>query len=44
LPLRLTATRFKRANGAVQMIAATFGLGLGLLTACEIGFSGGLFG
>jgi nickel/cobalt exporter len=44
LPLRLTATRFKRANRAVQMIAAMFSLGLGLLMVYEIGFLDGLFG
>lgn len=44
LPLQLTAARFRRANRAVQMIAAMFSLGLGLLMAYEIGFSGGLFG
>ncbi|HEX8090796.1 MAG TPA: hypothetical protein VF762_18195 [Blastocatellia bacterium] len=44
LPLKLTARRFKRANRAVQVIAAMFSLGLGLLMAYEIGFSGGLFG
>jgi ABC-type nickel/cobalt efflux system permease component RcnA len=44
LPLRLTATRFKRANMAAQMIAAMFSLGLGLLMVYEIGFLDGLFG
>jgi ABC-type nickel/cobalt efflux system permease component RcnA len=44
LPLQLTATRFKRANRAVQMLAAMFSLGLGLLMVYEIGFLDGLFG
>jgi sulfite exporter TauE/SafE len=44
LPLQLTATRFKRTNRAVQIVAAMFSLGLGLLMVYEIGYLNRLFG
>jgi ABC-type nickel/cobalt efflux system permease component RcnA len=43
LPLRLTATRFLRANLAVRGVAAVFSLGFGLFMVYEIGFVDGLF-
>jgi ABC-type nickel/cobalt efflux system permease component RcnA len=43
LPLRLTATRFLRANIAVRGVAAVFSLGFGLFMVYQIGFVEGLF-
>ena len=44
MPLRLTADRFKRTHRAVQMLAAIFSLGLGVMMVYHIGFLDGLFG
>jgi len=44
LPLQLTASRFARTHKAVQALAATFSLGLGLMMAYQIGVLDGLFG
>jgi ABC-type nickel/cobalt efflux system permease component RcnA len=44
LPLQLTANRFRRTHSTVQMLAAIFSIGLGLVMAYEIGFLDGLFG
>lgn len=43
LPLQLTASRFARTHKAVQALAATFSLGLGLMMAYQIGVLDGLF-
>lgn len=43
LPAHLTASRFARANVALQTAAAVFSVGLGLFMAYEIGVVGGLF-
>lgn len=43
LPLRLTARRFARTHTAVQVLAAVFSLGLGLMMAYQIGILDGLF-
>ena len=43
LPLKLTATRFLRANVAVRGVAAVFSLGFGLFMVYQIGFVDGLF-
>jgi ABC-type nickel/cobalt efflux system permease component RcnA len=44
LPLQLTASRFARTHKAVQVLAAAFSLGLGLMMAYRIGVLDGLFG
>jgi ABC-type nickel/cobalt efflux system permease component RcnA len=44
LPLQFTANRFNRTHRAVQMLAAVFSLGLGMMMVYEIGFLEGLFG
>jgi nickel/cobalt transporter (NicO) family protein len=43
LPLRLTASRYARTHKAVQMLAALFSLGLGVMMAYRIGILDGLF-
>jgi len=43
MPLRLTADRFKRTHRAVQMLAAIFSLGLGVMMVYNSGFLVGLF-
>jgi len=43
MPLRLTADRFKRTHRAVQMLAAIFSLGLGVIMVYNSGFLEGLF-
>lgn len=43
LPLRLTASRYARTHQAVQVLAALFSLGLGLMMAYRIGILEGLF-
>ena len=43
MPLQLTADRFKRTHRAVQMTAAIFSMGLGMLMVYHIGFLDGLF-
>jgi ABC-type nickel/cobalt efflux system permease component RcnA len=43
MPLQLTANRFKRTHRAVQMLAAIFSLGLGMVMAYHIGILDGLF-
>jgi nickel/cobalt transporter (NicO) family protein len=42
MPFRFTANRFKRAHRAVQILAAIFSLGLGMMMAYQIGFLDGL--
>ena len=44
LPLRFTANRFNKTHRAVQVLAAIFSLGLGVMMVYEIGFLEGLFG
>jgi sulfite exporter TauE/SafE len=43
LPLQLTANRFGKTHRAVQVLAAMFSLGLGVMMVYEIGFLEGLF-
>lgn len=43
LPLRLTASRFRRAHLTVRGLAGLFSLGFGLFMVYEIGFVEGLF-
>jgi nickel/cobalt transporter (NicO) family protein len=43
LPLRLTASRYARTHKAVQVLAALFSLGLGVVMAYQIGILEGLF-
>jgi ABC-type uncharacterized transport system, permease component len=44
LPLQLTASRFARTHIAVQVLAAVFSIGLGVVMAYRIGILDGLFG
>jgi ABC-type nickel/cobalt efflux system permease component RcnA len=44
LPLHFTANRFNKTHRAVQVLAAIFSLGLGVMMVYEIGFLEGLFG
>lgn len=44
LPLHFTANRFDKTHRAVQVLAAIFSLGLGVMMVYEIGFLEGLFG
>jgi ABC-type nickel/cobalt efflux system permease component RcnA len=44
LPLQLTASRFARTHIAVQVLAAVFSIGLGVMMAYRIGILDGLFG
>lgn len=44
LPLHFTAARFGKTHRAVQVLAAVFSLGLGVMMVYEIGFLEGLFG
>jgi ABC-type nickel/cobalt efflux system permease component RcnA len=43
LPLQLTASRFARTHKAVQVLAAVFSIGLGVMMAYRIGILDGLF-
>jgi len=44
LPLRLTASRYVRTHKTVQVLAALFSLGLGVMMVYRIGILDGLFG
>ncbi len=44
LPLHFTANRFNKTHRVVQVVAAIFSLGLGVMMVYEIGFLEGLFG